>query len=208
MQGRTRASSGGIQFDHSAISFRFTVAGADSVVARLSQAGPDPAVVQPHYFKVFVDEVFQPGSSKDSSLGSTFSFGTSDALWREGPNGTVPLVDVVLATNLSIGATHEILVVKATEAQFCEILPTPNYMCLHGIELSAPAGSSTAPSLTAPAASPTRRLEFLGDSITAGYCNLCDVTPNATGAAVESAYDSWPRLIAQKAGVSVRAHEI
>ena len=41
-----------------------------------------------------------------------------------------------------------------------------------------------------------RRIEFLGDSITAGFCNLCDSTGTNT-AATESYADSWANLICQ-----------
>jgi hypothetical protein len=98
--------------------------------------------LQPHYFKVFVDGSFQSG--RDSTWGSVFTFGTDGSEWREGSDGA-PLVDVVLAANLTANSTHDISVFKATEAQWNEILPMPNYMSLHEIELSGPG----APSMTA-----------------------------------------------------------
>lgn len=207
LQGRTLVSAfGEIQFDHSAVAFRFTVANTDTVVAELSQNGPNPAVLQPHYFKVFVDGEFQPNTAgNETDLSSIFSFSTSGAQWREDSDGFIPLVNVVLAKNLSLDSTHDILVFKATEAQFGEIDPTPNYMSLYYIDLTSAEGSDAVPQLTAPSSSSGRRLEFLGDSITAGFCNLCEEAPEANNAAAESGYDSWPRLIAQMAQVGGRS---
>ena len=63
--------------------------------------------------------------------------------------------------------THEIRVFKATEPQWVARVPAPNWVTFHGIVLNS--GEVLPPAR----ARPTRRLEFVGDSITAGYCNLC-----------------------------------
>ena len=70
--------------------------------------------------------------------------------------------------------THDVRVVKATEPDWNGGDPVPNYMSFTGFHLHPASASSdfaagrgTLPPL------PVRKLEFLGDSITAGFCNTC-----------------------------------
>jgi lysophospholipase L1-like esterase len=61
--------------------------------------------------------------------------------------------------------THDVRVLKATEADWNAGSPLPNYLTFSGIEAAGGAAALPQPPL------PARRLEFLGDSITAGFCN-------------------------------------
>jgi len=78
----------------------------------------------------------------------------------------VTVTEFVVATGLST-ETHEIRVMKTTEPEWNDREPSPNWVTFHGASLDA--GSVAAPS----AQRRQRRIEFIGDSITAGYCNLC-----------------------------------
>ena len=68
--------------------------------------------------------------------------------------------------------------------------PSPNFVTFHGFLLD----SGNIESLKS---LPTRRIEFIGDSITAGFCNLCPVDNNPTYE-VESFALSWPSLVSQR----------
>jgi hypothetical protein len=71
---------------------------------------------------------------------------------------------------------HDIRVLKATEAQWNGGSPTPNYVTFSGFKIDAESAASELVARTiAPPPLPTRKIEFLGDSITAGYCNECKV---------------------------------
>ena len=69
--------------------------------------------------------------------------------------------------------THSLRVFKATEADFNAGSPIANYVTFHGFSISS-TGVETIPSPPLP----TRKIEFVGDSITAGFCNLCHVVPD------------------------------
>ena len=79
---------------------------------------------------------------------------------------------------------HDIRILKATEAQWNGGSPTPNYMTFSGFQVNATVTDTAnfVAHTVAPPPLPTRKIEFLGDSITAGFCNECkhpDVTiPN------------------------------
>lgn len=69
---------------------------------------------------------------------------------------------------------HTIRILKATEAQWNGGSPTPNFMTFSGFKINPSAAATTTIVHTLPADPlPTRKIEFLGDSITAGYCNEC-----------------------------------
>lgn len=79
--------------------------------------------------------------------------------------------------------THDVRIFKATEADWNGGSPVPNYVTFYGIKVlvdgTAAGAASTAPPawLEQPPPLPTRKIEFLGDSITAGFCNECQHTP-------------------------------
>merc|ERR1719469_973958 len=105
-------------------------------------------------------------------------------------------------SNLS-SAAHEIRIMKTTEPERNDREPSPNWGTFHGLSLDS--GSVTSPSKPRR----QRRIEFIGDSITAGYCNLCKgpgpfdalASPDvAGGEAQESFALSWPTVICEKLG--------
>eukprot|EP00602_Paraphysomonas_sp_CaronLab_P004425 CAMPEP_0185034088 /NCGR_PEP_ID=MMETSP1103-20130426/23639_1 /TAXON_ID=36769 /ORGANISM="Paraphysomonas bandaiensis, Strain Caron Lab Isolate" /LENGTH=254 /DNA_ID=CAMNT_0027570601 /DNA_START=554 /DNA_END=1318 /DNA_ORIENTATION=+ len=78
---------------------------------------------------------------------------------------------------------------KVTEADWNNPNPTPNYIDFHGFIID----SGDIIPLPDP---PIRRVEFVGDSITAGYCNMCKgADEGAEGYTLESFGASWPTLV-------------
>jgi hypothetical protein len=107
-----------------------------------------------------VDGVLQPSTLPDAAkINATFSTYklTDDAAYS-----------YALSSNPLPAGTHDIRILKATEADWNGGDPIPNYLTFFG--LVAP-GATTLPGSPLP----RRKIEFLGDSITAGYCNECQV---------------------------------
>lgn len=90
--------------------------------------------------------------------------------------------------------THDIRLVKATEADWNGGDPVPNFVTFYGFKVATAAATATTPASMAEEAAavvvvsseqppplPTRKIEFLGDSITAGYCNECKTNNTLPG---------------------------
>jgi hypothetical protein len=75
-----------------------------------------------------------------------------------------------------------------------------NYLTLEGLELDSG-------SIKQPTTLQSRRIEFIGDSITAGYCNMCKDTSIITSGqyAYESFAASWPYIASESLNASYRA---
>ena len=186
--GRTAQESGVVKFDNPGVSFSFIVNGADSVSALLSQA-VDATYGSPNYFSVFVDGELRPNAN--SSL--PFSFSTEN--WESDTIYPVTLVDGLDSSS------HRIDVFKCSEAQWNGKTVAPNYVSLHGLDCTGDRDIDVTKSTP-----PQRRIEFIGDSITAGYCNLCEQFPAVKNAAAESHFDSWPAAVARI--VSAEFHSV
>ena len=124
------------------------------VSAHLSQAGAHGEWYQANYFLVSVDGRIVPSSAFNTS-------GWPPILRSQ------RVITVPLASGLDASSSHVIRVFKSTEAQYNQIHVRPNFVTLHALE------GGPAMRLAPPPPLPSRRLEFLGDSITCGYCNLC-----------------------------------
>ena len=142
-------------FPGSEIAFT-TTAGCSSASIELSQM-IDDKYGQPQYFEVFVD-----GLRVLLNESALHSFSTEN--WISSDINSVKLAD------LDARRSHIIQVFKATEPQWNSITVVPNYMSFHGLELE---GNTTC-SIGLKPTVPSRRLEFIGDSITCGFCNLCE----------------------------------
>merc|ERR1711937_610349 len=111
------------------------------------------------------------------------------------------VTEYIFATGLTKDA-HEIRIMKTTEPEWNDREPSPNWLTFHGLSLDA--GSISSSCLP----QRQRRIEFIGDSITAGYCNLCqgpgpfDETPLSLEGdeAKETFALSWPTVICEKLG--------
>ena len=75
--------------------------------------------------------------------------------------------------SLEAGAAHTVAVVKDTEPQFAGTSVRPNYITFHGFSGDE---DGAARIVTPPPQAPQHRLEFLGDSISAGFDNQCAAT--------------------------------
>jgi hypothetical protein len=150
-----KAADGTVSFDMNGVEVKTTVTGTTGLFASMSQIQK----VQGNVFQVYLDGVLQPNSR----------FNTSK--WVAGQ-----VIKVPLFTGLAADTTHTVSIFKDTEPQFAGTTVKPNYITFHGFS-----GDSSA-RLLAPAlqASP-RKIEFLGDSITAGFDNQCDIPGSPKG---------------------------
>lgn len=82
---------------------------------------------------------------------------------------------VRIASNLDASSEHTISIAKITEAQFNSLTPTPNFITVHGFEVEESGRFLALKTRT------ERRIEFIGDSITAGYCDLCGSVDASNG---------------------------
>jgi hypothetical protein len=171
--GRTQVGvAGAVAFDCPGVSYSFNVSGASAVDLKLRPRFEGGHV---HFFEV--------DGHKVNNTGRTFhSFHTGSAAYT-----------VRIADGLDAAASHHILVYTATEVDFNEN-PSPNQVVLESVVLDA----GTLEPLSEPR--PARRLEFVGDSITVGYFNLCHIAPTLGAVAEESNYDSWPNQICMQLG--------
>ena len=70
--------------------------------------------------------------------------------------------------------THDFRILKVTEADWNGGDPVPNYVTFEGFTVESAGSSTPLTAVTSPLPPlPSRKIEFLGDSITAGYCNEC-----------------------------------
>ena len=156
--GRHRVTPNATLFDFQGVRITASLNGSEAQ-ALMFQAGNGPA----NHFIVTVDGV----RVGDGPL----SFTTAE--W---PRGEASVVTVPLFSGLSAGV-HEVVIEKTSEPAFNTRDVAPDYVGFVGFT-----GAST---ISVPRLRSSRRVEFLGDSITAGFCNLCDTAASAPTAVVE-----------------------
>jgi hypothetical protein len=166
-------AQGNIQFDAPGFKIRLGVIGTSKVSIKLTANGND----QPNVFWVYIN-----GKLSD------YTIDTKNAPVNE-------MVEYALCTGLTPTQFNFITVVKVTEADYNNIVPTTNYVTFSGFDVD----SGKAISLPAKMINYSRKIEFVGDSITAGYCNMCKLIANTGGGAYaqESFAKSWPHLVAE-----------
>lgn len=150
--GRHRVTPNATLFDFQGVRITASLNGSEAQ-ALMFQAGNGPA----NHFIVTVDGV----RVGDGPL----SFTTAE--W---PRGEASVVTVPLFSRLSAGV-HEVVIEKTSEPAFNTRDVAPDYVGFVGFT-----GAST---VSVPRLRSSRRVEFLGDSITAGFCNLCDSAASA-----------------------------
>lgn len=136
------------------VQIKATVTSTTGLYAFMSQVKK----AQGNTFQVFLDGVIQPNSR----------FNTSS--WVAGQVAKVPLFS---PGSLKAGTMHAVTITKDTEPQFAGTQVEPNYITFHGFS-----GDDSSARLIAPGLveySPQHKVEFLGDSITAGFDNQCDI---------------------------------
>ena len=199
--GRVRPDGQAVSFDHPGVELRLRVAGASSVSVELLQQRAPPVKVghntyasfQPHYFVVVVNGSVVPGFAN-----ATFST-------AECQNTTATTITAV--AGLDASASHDVRIFHSSEAQWAASVPAPNWLTLTAVVLAGgrdASGSNGPGLLELPPWRPTRRLEFVGDSITAGYCNLLwvpDIDRHKTNRSnIESFWLSWPTRTCEALG--------
>lgn len=141
----------------------------------------------PNCFEVYIDEKFVSLSTEEYHSFCTTSWKAGD-----GVSNLITITPIDLDETIS----HTVQVFKSSEAQFNSIVIEANYVTLNQINIYNNNDDSVPPSFSLPNA-PTRRIEFVGDSITAGYCNLCEETSEGNVFA-ESQYESWTNRVANQ----------
>ena len=169
------ADGGSVSFDMNGAQIVATLSGTTSLDVSMSQIKK----VKDNTFQVYLDGIVQPNSR----------FNTSD--WAAGEIVKIPLFPV---GSLDADTAHEITIFKDTEPQFAGTTVQPNYITFYGFS-----GDSHSTRLLPPVLKQTasrRKVEFLGDSITAGFDNQCDIAGSPKGFPwSESFAKSWPTLI-------------
>ena len=170
-----------VSFDMPGFRISFCVTGAQNVSVLLSSIGLE----SPHRFWIYVNDTLLEENTID----------TADAE-----------LDIIysypVATSLNNESVYCLTLIKISESNFNSAYKDQiNYVQFHGIELIGVGGDLTSP-LQPLHGSPRRKIEFIGDSIMAGYMNLCG-EENAgdlgdLGAyALESFALAWPLLVAE-----------
>eukprot|EP00928_Gymnodinium_smaydae_P044250 TRINITY_DN29524_c0_g1_i1.p1 TRINITY_DN29524_c0_g1~~TRINITY_DN29524_c0_g1_i1.p1 ORF type:complete len:409 (-),score=51.62 TRINITY_DN29524_c0_g1_i1:396-1577(-) len=188
ISGRHRVNEdGSADFDMPGVTIRARITNVEHVDAVISKVGAVDVS-----FVVFCD-------AKQMGTGNA-SFSTSG--WESGKLRTIRL-----CSDLDPKTEHDVVIFKSTEAMFSSIVPSPNYVTFHRFTSSMPLAFLDPPKLG------PRKLEFLGDSITAGFCNLCPQMPLKkskwsasehlrsgveNGPLDEAFIKSWATLICQK----------
>ena len=166
-------SSGTTMFDMNGVQIRATVSGTTGLSVSLSQVHK----VQGNVFQVYLDGVPQPRSRFNTSA------------WEAGQVVQVQL----FPSGLDASAAHSVTIFKDTEPSFATtVIEMPNYITFHGFS-----GDPSARLLpVVESSAPKHKVEFLGDSITAGFDNQCDI-PDAPKAMPwsESFAKSWAALM-------------
>ena len=173
----------GIAFDFQGVAVYARLRGTSWAEVVMSQEGTNPLLYKANFFNIYVN----------SNL--TSSFNTS--LWMSQGAVTVPLF-----SGLDPKETYDVVVFKNTESQFSEPYVASNYITLHALAGAKDAALEDLPP------SPKRKIEFLGDSIAAGFCNKADpCLPRNTSLCLPSNEwfnESWPSLICE--GLDAECH--
>jgi hypothetical protein len=163
-----------------------------------------------NFSKVSILLNFFCNSVKEANRFVVYINGSEDSYLDSGNEtcGQVISLPVFTATKIMEGAT-EVSVRKITEPSFnAANADIRNFVTFEGFVVS----SGESPAMTVrlhhrslnPQPDTARRIEFVGDSITCGYCNLCkQVPPNTPNTyEIENFALSWPTLTCRALGAT------
>ena len=174
------AADGAVNFDMNGVQIKAALTSTTGLHAFMSQVKK----AQGNTFQVFLDGVIQPNSRFNTST------------WVAGQMVKVPIFP---PGTLSAEAVHTVTIVKDTEPQFAGTTVEPNYISFYGLSGDDARARLVAPSLIETSA--LHKVEFLGDSITAGFDNQCDIPGAPRGFPwSESFTKSWATLICDALG--------
>jgi hypothetical protein len=182
--GRHVKKDGGsaVSFDMNGVQIKANLTGTTALYAYMAQVQK----AQGNTFQVFNDGVIQPLSR----------FNTSK--WQA---GQVTKVEVFPPGSLRADAVHSVTIVKDTEPQFAGTTVMPNFISFFGFSGDNANARLVAQPTLASSAPQQHRVEFLGDSITAGFDDLCDIPGSPKGFPwSESFTNSWATLICDSLG--------
>ena len=150
--GRVQKNSDrSFSFDMNGVQIKTTVVGTKRLFVAMSQVG----VVEQQQFQVWMDGVWRPD----------LVFNTSR--WVPGE-----VMNVTLLENHDPSIPITVIIFKDSEPQFAGTRVEPNYVTFHGFLADDGAQLVAFPPKSSEV---VRKVEFLGDSITAGFDNCCDV---------------------------------
>jgi len=122
---------------------------------------------EPHHFLVYLDGVAQWKPLMKSRC-RVCTFDTTEAVRGNSNYYTI-------ATGLDPSKSYHIRMVKTSEPDFSsDPAPVPNWLSLHSVILDQGY-------LQRPDPARKRKIEFVGDSMMSGYCNICAGTPCENG---------------------------
>ena len=150
-EGRYDVIDENIVFDHPGFKITVNVTGTRNAAILLSAV-----VVVPNRFWIYIN-----GKLSD------FFIDTNSMA-----NNTI--TKFVLASDLNPSLSNTISVLKITEAQWNSLVPEPNYISFEGFVFDLNA-------TTLPLKNQDRRIEFIGDSIQAGFCDMCSTVDTSFG---------------------------
>ena len=212
-----------VAFDFQGMTFSTTVSNTSSVdvVLYWHHWKPNYSSNMPHRLRIECTPMSNKDSNDHKNGAATATFGS--VVWwldtsAQSAGSTAPL-RYAGCEQLDPTLQYTVALFHATEPNWNQLFSHPNAVEAVGFILSASPDAATslsgsvvgasagarrgAPVAAAPPVRGTgRRVEFLGDSITCGFCNLCrnPPFPNATGYALESYYDSWAHLTCARLG--------
>jgi len=183
IDGRYKVTENGIiEFDAPGFRFNVVVSGANQLDILLISNGND----QPHRFWIYID-----GVKSDLIIDTVGA-----------PVGIAQTYPVV--TDLG-GSEHNINIVKATEADYNRADPVYNTLSFSGFVLDN-VNAKLRQTDVRNSSESSRKIQFIGDSITAGYCNMCNEVSDEFGMyAQESFAASWPFLVADRFDAAYQA---
>ena len=104
-------------------------------------------------------------------------------------------INYTLFTDLDPAQTYRVTALKITEAMFWSGQPKPNFVEFHGFLVPRdPATGRYNITVLNAKRSYNRRIEFIGDSITCGFCNECKVSPLSQVVDLETYYGSYAHI--------------
>ena len=154
-----------IQFDHPGIKLEAKITGTTKLNLVMSKIGPRLVYFHIYCNKMFIKEI-------------------NTSTWRSGRQISISNICNNNNNNLIImdkASTYNVLIIKETEAQFSATTVVANYITFHNFTGDSTMVVSPPPSFNLNILLPRKKIEFLGDSITAGFCNMCKIESRICG---------------------------
>lgn len=160
LEGRYENIDDRVSFDHPGFKISVKVTGTTEVSVWLSAMA-----VVPHRFWIYIDGVL------------------SDTVIDTRTMSNDTLTNYLIASRLNPISSYSITLLKITEAQWNALTPEPNYVSFAGYTIDD--GAEVLPSLPPLG---QHKIEFIGDSIQAGFCDMCSTVDSSYGDYAKESY--------------------